>query len=72
MLWFISLRVLSDYQFAVSGGEGVIAILRRSLSSLTYSSLCLPEDIAARGMEDVSDYHYRDDGLKLWDVIDRY
>lgn len=59
-------------QFTVSGGDGVITILQRSLSSLTYSSLCLPEDIAARGVEDVSSYHYRDDGLRLWGLINRY
>lgn len=46
-------------------------LLKRSLSSVTYSSLCLPEDIAQRGMEDVPNFHYRDDGLKLWDIINR-
>lgn len=58
-------------EFAASGGEGMFPLLKRSLSSVTYSSLCLPEDIMERGVEDVPNFHYRDDGLKLWDVINR-
>ncbi|KAL3066525.1 hypothetical protein OYC64_016474 [Pagothenia borchgrevinki] len=59
-------------KFAASGGEAMVTILKRSLSSMTYSSLCMPEDIAERGMEDVPNYYYRDDGLKLWDIIQRF
>uniref|UniRef100_A0A8C7TVT6 Arachidonate 15-lipoxygenase B-like n=1 Tax=Oncorhynchus mykiss TaxID=8022 RepID=A0A8C7TVT6_ONCMY len=59
-------------QFAASGGEGMIEILRRSVASLTYSSLCMPEDITARGLESVPNNYYRDDGLKLWDIIHRF
>ncbi|XP_030609359.1 arachidonate 15-lipoxygenase B-like [Archocentrus centrarchus] len=56
-------------QFAACGGEGAIQILQRSLDSLTYSSLCIPEDIAERGLNDVPNFYYRDDGLKLWEII---
>ncbi|XP_074544157.1 polyunsaturated fatty acid lipoxygenase ALOX15B-like [Halichoeres trimaculatus] len=56
-------------RFAASGGEGMITILKRSLSSLTYSSLCIPEDIAERGLGALPNFYYRDDGLKLWDII---
>ncbi|XP_034744052.1 arachidonate 15-lipoxygenase B-like isoform X2 [Etheostoma cragini] len=59
-------------QFAASGGEGMITILKRSLSSMTYSSLCIPDDIAERGVEAVPNFYYRDDGLKLWDIIQRF
>ncbi|KAF3852552.1 hypothetical protein F7725_005907 [Dissostichus mawsoni] len=59
-------------QFASSGGEAMITILKRSLSSMTYRSLCMPEDIAERGMEDVPNYYYRNDGLMLWDIIQRF
>ncbi|XP_063740867.1 arachidonate 12-lipoxygenase, 12R-type-like isoform X2 [Eleginops maclovinus] len=59
-------------KFASSGGEAMGTILKRSLSSMTYSSLCMPEDIAERGMEEVPNYYYRDDGLKLWDIIQRF
>ncbi|GAA6214827.1 arachidonate 12-lipoxygenase, 12R-type-like [Lates japonicus] len=59
-------------QFSASGGEAMITILKRSLSSMTYSSLCIPEDIAERGVEDVPNFYYRDDGLRLWDIIHRF
>lgn len=59
-------------QFSASGGEGMITILQRSLSSITYSSLCIPDDIKERGVESVPNYFYRDDGLKLWDIIHKF
>ncbi|KAF7658086.1 hypothetical protein LDENG_00017920 [Lucifuga dentata] len=49
----------------------MITILKRAVSSLTYSSLCIPEDIAERGLEAVPNFYYRDDGLELWDIIHR-
>ncbi|XP_030612224.1 hydroperoxide isomerase ALOXE3-like [Archocentrus centrarchus] len=56
-------------KFTASGGEGVTTILQKSLSSLTYSSLCIPDDIAQRGLTDVPGFYYRDDGLKIWNII---
>uniref|UniRef100_A0A3B3H469 Lipoxygenase domain-containing protein n=1 Tax=Oryzias latipes TaxID=8090 RepID=A0A3B3H469_ORYLA len=52
-----------------SGGKGMDTILQRSLSNITYKSLCIPDDIKERGLEDVKNFHYRDDGLELWDII---
>ncbi|XP_034043738.1 arachidonate 15-lipoxygenase B-like isoform X2 [Thalassophryne amazonica] len=59
-------------QFAASGGDGLFTLLKRSLSSLTYTSLCIPDDIAERGLESVPKFYYRDDGLRLWDIIHRF
>ncbi|XP_034400084.1 arachidonate 12-lipoxygenase, 12R-type-like [Cyclopterus lumpus] len=59
-------------EFASSGGEGMRTLLKRSLASVTYSSLCIPDDIVARGLEDVPNFYFRDDGLKLWDIIHRF
>lgn len=59
-------------EFSASGGEGMLTILKRSLASITYSSLCLPEDIAERGVKDIPNFYYRDDGLRLWDIINRF
>uniref|UniRef100_A0A672HFN1 Si:dkey-17e16.9 n=1 Tax=Salarias fasciatus TaxID=181472 RepID=A0A672HFN1_SALFA len=51
------------------GNEGMTELIRRGLSEMTYSSLCLPENITARGLESVPNFYYRDDGLKLWNII---
>ncbi|XP_041641399.1 polyunsaturated fatty acid lipoxygenase ALOX15B-like [Cheilinus undulatus] len=58
--------------YAACGGEGQFTILNRSMASLTYSSLCIPDNIAERGLESLPDYYYRDDGLKLWDIIHKF
>uniref|UniRef100_A0A3B3HTD5 Uncharacterized protein n=1 Tax=Oryzias latipes TaxID=8090 RepID=A0A3B3HTD5_ORYLA len=43
------------------------------LKSLTfYRSLCIPDDIIDRGLEDVPNFYYRDDGLKLWNIMQRF
>ncbi|XP_069035551.1 polyunsaturated fatty acid lipoxygenase ALOX8-like [Lepisosteus oculatus] len=59
-------------QAASTRGYGKFEVLQRALTSLTYSALCLPEDITARGVQGIPNYHYRDDGLKQWAVINRF
>ncbi|KAM9819931.1 polyunsaturated fatty acid lipoxygenase ALOX15B-like isoform 3-T3 [Syngnathus typhle] len=59
-------------QFAASGGPTMFKILERSLSSITYRSLCFPDDIADRDLQDVPNFYYRDDGLKLWNIIFKF
>uniref|UniRef100_A0A672HFV4 Hydroperoxide isomerase ALOXE3-like n=1 Tax=Salarias fasciatus TaxID=181472 RepID=A0A672HFV4_SALFA len=54
------------------GYEGMTELIRRGLSEMTYSSLCLPENITARGLESVPNFYYRDDGLKLWNIINSF
>uniref|UniRef100_A0A8C8B7P4 Lipoxygenase domain-containing protein n=1 Tax=Otus sunia TaxID=257818 RepID=A0A8C8B7P4_9STRI len=44
-------------------------VLERGLESVTYTSLCLPDDIHHRGLSHLPNYHYRDDGLRLWEAI---
>uniref|UniRef100_A0A8C9RAL5 Hydroperoxide isomerase ALOXE3-like n=1 Tax=Scleropages formosus TaxID=113540 RepID=A0A8C9RAL5_SCLFO len=34
-------------------------------------SACLPENISARGLESVPNFYYRDDGLRLWNIINK-
>ncbi|KAK1154858.1 arachidonate 15-lipoxygenase B-like [Acipenser oxyrinchus oxyrinchus] len=55
-----------------TGGNGMFKVLQKAQDSMTYSSLCLPDDIKARGVEDIPCYYYRDDGIKLWAVINRF
>ncbi|KAG8011323.1 Arachidonate 12-lipoxygenase [Nibea albiflora] len=47
-------------------------LLRKALSQTTYSSLCLPENIAARGLESIPNFYYRDDALRLWSIINSF
>ncbi|XP_077426909.1 polyunsaturated fatty acid lipoxygenase ALOX15B-like [Vanacampus margaritifer] len=58
--------------FTASGGEALTKILDRSLSSITYRSLCIPDDITDRDMQDVPNFYYRDDGLQLWNIIFKF
>ncbi|XP_055741248.1 hydroperoxide isomerase ALOXE3-like [Salvelinus fontinalis] len=54
------------------GLEGLKELLKRAHSEITYSSLCLPENIVARGLESIPKFYYREDGLKLWNVINSF
>uniref|UniRef100_A0A4W6CVB8 Lipoxygenase domain-containing protein n=1 Tax=Lates calcarifer TaxID=8187 RepID=A0A4W6CVB8_LATCA len=42
------------------------------LSQSTYASLCPHEDIAARGLESIPNFYYRDDALRLWNIINSF
>ncbi|KAM9857495.1 hydroperoxide isomerase ALOXE3-like isoform 1-T2 [Aulostomus maculatus] len=59
----------SGIQTSSLGLEGIQELMKRSHAKTTYSSLCLPENITARGLESIPNFYYRDDGLKLWNII---
>ncbi|XP_027980913.1 arachidonate 15-lipoxygenase B isoform X3 [Eumetopias jubatus] len=50
------------------GIGGFSELIQRNMEQLSYSVLCLPEDIRARAVEDIPNYYYRDDGLQIWGV----
>ncbi|XP_037255368.1 polyunsaturated fatty acid 5-lipoxygenase isoform X1 [Falco rusticolus] len=55
-----------------TGGGGHVQMVQKAMKDLTYSSLCFPEEIKAKGMEskeDIPYYYYRDDGIKVWEAI---
>ncbi|XP_037348776.1 polyunsaturated fatty acid lipoxygenase ALOX15B-like isoform X1 [Talpa occidentalis] len=52
------------------GIGGFSELIKRNMEQLTYSSLCLPEDIRARGVEDIPGYFYRDDGIQIWGAVE--
>ncbi|XP_031417819.1 hydroperoxide isomerase ALOXE3-like [Clupea harengus] len=58
--------------YAAIGGDSVPKLLRRATASLTYSSLCLPDNISERGLEKVPNYYYREDGMRLWNIINEF
>ncbi|KAL2090268.1 hypothetical protein ACEWY4_014956 [Coilia grayii] len=54
------------------GGQGQFDLMKKWFSEMTYSALCLPEDICNRGLESLPNFFYRDDGQRLWDILNSY
>ncbi|CAH6786126.1 polyunsaturated fatty acid lipoxygenase ALOX15B [Phodopus roborovskii] len=51
------------------GIGGFSELIKRNMEQLSYSVLCLPEDIRAREVENIPGYYYRDDGMQIWGAI---
>lgn len=51
------------------GFNGIVELMRRDLADLRYNYFFPPENIRARGLESIPNNLYRDDGLKLWNII---
>lgn len=53
-------------------GDGIQELIKRAMETLTYKSLCFPDTIKNRGMEDAPKYYYRDDGMRVWEAINGF
>uniref|UniRef100_A0AAY4B0T5 Uncharacterized protein n=1 Tax=Denticeps clupeoides TaxID=299321 RepID=A0AAY4B0T5_9TELE len=54
------------------GYSGSLTLLKNAMDLLTYTSLCLPENIEARGLKEISTFYYRDDVLCCFWELSRY
>ncbi|KAL9822868.1 LOW QUALITY PROTEIN: polyunsaturated fatty acid lipoxygenase ALOX15B-like [Geothlypis trichas] len=77
MVWSLAPSALPNHGWPFSQGsgvtyEGLLLVVERGLEQVTYTSLCLPDDIRHRGMSHVPNYHYRDDGMSLWEAIESF
>ncbi|XP_077057650.1 polyunsaturated fatty acid 5-lipoxygenase-like isoform X2 [Siphateles boraxobius] len=59
-------------QISSLNGDGIAEVIKIGMETLTYESLCFPEAIEARGMNNAPKYYYRDDGMMIWDAIHNF
>ncbi|XP_072570211.1 polyunsaturated fatty acid 5-lipoxygenase-like [Paramormyrops kingsleyae] len=54
------------------GKDAQCKVLERAIKNLTYKSLCLPDNLKIRGVQNLKNYHYRDDAMQIWDAISEF
>ncbi|XP_056408595.1 hydroperoxide isomerase ALOXE3-like [Hyla sarda] len=62
---------ITDQILAIGNG-GVPVLMKKAMEMVTYSDLCLPDDITSRGMDTIPNYYYRDDGLSVWAAVEGF
>uniref|UniRef100_UPI00398F45CA polyunsaturated fatty acid 5-lipoxygenase-like n=1 Tax=Pristiophorus japonicus TaxID=55135 RepID=UPI00398F45CA len=62
---------VTDNMFAV-GPKGHLLLSQREFLAITYQSLCLPDNLQQRGVQELKGYYYKDDGLQIWSAIHKF
>ncbi|XP_061094966.1 polyunsaturated fatty acid 5-lipoxygenase-like [Conger conger] len=44
-------------------------VLKKATEKITYESLCLPDNVKQRGIDKLKNFHYRDDGMDIWEAL---
>ncbi|XP_077073636.1 polyunsaturated fatty acid 5-lipoxygenase-like [Siphateles boraxobius] len=52
-----------------TGGTAIVEVIQKAMKTLTFKSMCFPEAIKARGVEDLPNCYYRDDGMMVWEAV---
>ncbi|KAK2892452.1 hypothetical protein Q8A67_012440 [Cirrhinus molitorella] len=58
-----------------TGGSALVQVIQKAMKTLTYKSLCFPEALKTRGVDnkdDLPNYYYRDDGMMVWEAVKSY
>lgn len=61
-------------QANATGGGGHIQLVQSAMKSLTFRTLCFPDNIKARGLDNMGEvptYFYREDGHRVWEATKR-
>uniref|UniRef100_H2VCF5 Uncharacterized protein n=1 Tax=Takifugu rubripes TaxID=31033 RepID=H2VCF5_TAKRU len=68
-----TLHINTGGRKSLFGSNGALSeLMRRDLADLHYSYFFLPENVRARGLDSIPNNLYRDDGLKLWNIISSF
>ncbi|XP_078525516.1 hydroperoxide isomerase ALOXE3-like isoform X1 [Lissotriton helveticus] len=54
------------------GVAGLAELISRDMQSMTYTSICIADNLKSREVESLPNFYYRDDGLKIWSAIKSY
>uniref|UniRef100_A0A5F8GSN9 Arachidonate epidermal lipoxygenase 3 n=1 Tax=Monodelphis domestica TaxID=13616 RepID=A0A5F8GSN9_MONDO len=54
------------------GRPGLLYLMSTGLAHFTYTMFCLPDNLKARGVQCLPNYYYRDDGMKIWEAIEKF
>uniref|UniRef100_A0A452URI6 Polyunsaturated fatty acid lipoxygenase ALOX15 n=1 Tax=Ursus maritimus TaxID=29073 RepID=A0A452URI6_URSMA len=71
LVWSPSRAVLCSQVTSV-GRQGLLYLISTALAHFTYTDFCLPDSVRARGVLAIPNYHYRDDGLRIWAAIESF
>lgn len=65
------LSVLSSRQACGCGLPALPVLLSRASERINYRSLCVPDDLTDRGLDDLPQSFYAQDARRLWDTLHR-
>ncbi|XP_076130547.1 polyunsaturated fatty acid lipoxygenase ALOX15B isoform X2 [Alosa pseudoharengus] len=54
------------------GLKAIPVLLAHAMARLRYDTLCVPEDLKARGLDSLPNCYYAQDALKVWNALNRF
>ncbi|XP_078527061.1 hydroperoxide isomerase ALOXE3-like isoform X4 [Lissotriton helveticus] len=65
-------NLTAELQSTAIGVAGLAELISRDMQAMTYTSICITDNLKSREVESVPNFYYRDDGLKIWSAIESY